>query len=191
VRRKLGDDAAHPRYPLTVRGVGYRMTPAHDPPALTPHPRPRCGSRLGRRQRLHPTGPPAQARARTRHTHLGVQRDGHRRPGRPVSATTSGCQTVHPARAWAAQPDRRSGPPRPGTRRPAGQCAAAYPTRWAGHRHRGRHPRDLAFSTMVAPGLFGHRTPKEAGGPSSRADVTAAAAPSRWPFVLPFGGVCP
>ena len=25
LRRKLGDDAAHPRYVLTVRGVGYRM----------------------------------------------------------------------------------------------------------------------------------------------------------------------
>ncbi len=27
LRRKLGDDAAHPRYVLTVRGVGYRMGP--------------------------------------------------------------------------------------------------------------------------------------------------------------------
>jgi DNA-binding response OmpR family regulator len=25
LRRKLGDDPAHPRYVLTVRGVGYRM----------------------------------------------------------------------------------------------------------------------------------------------------------------------
>jgi len=27
LRRKLGDDAAHPRYVRTVRGVGYRMGP--------------------------------------------------------------------------------------------------------------------------------------------------------------------
>ena len=27
LRRKLGDDATHPRYVLTVRGVGYRMGP--------------------------------------------------------------------------------------------------------------------------------------------------------------------
>jgi len=27
IRRKLGDDAASPRFVLTVRGVGYRMGP--------------------------------------------------------------------------------------------------------------------------------------------------------------------
>lgn len=40
LRRKLEEDAAHPRYIVTVRGVGYRITPG-------PTPRAADGTRTG------------------------------------------------------------------------------------------------------------------------------------------------
>jgi DNA-binding response OmpR family regulator len=40
LRNKLGDDAEHPRYVATVRGVGYRAAPIEDPSSASASPAP-------------------------------------------------------------------------------------------------------------------------------------------------------